>query len=156
MSLFPAFQQYQRCDVSLKLDFHYGADLGPKSLDWAFQLCKDNMQVCFYLGRLRCLLHVLHDVYCQYDSWKICCDSENWHCFAAVCVSPCSAKASIVQELYKATWGWSDKKKRKELKHDSARFIIAEESTSGDRPEGCPAAYIHFRQICHHLPGHSL
>ena len=50
-----------------------------------------------------------------------------------------------LQKLYEATWGWSDKKKCQELKHDAARFIIAMDPGSKNGSEGLPVAYIHFR-----------
>lgn len=47
--------------------------------------------------------------------------------------------------MYEAAWGWSDKKKKQELKHEAARFIIAESTDFAGESEGKPLAYIHFR-----------
>ena len=41
---------------------------------------------------------------------------------------------------YEAAWGWNDAKKRKELFHEDARFIIAFERESRK-----PVAYVYLR-----------
>lgn len=52
----------------------------------------------------------------------------------------------MLQALYEATWGWKDRKKRDELKHDEARYFIASEQKSDSEGDhSCPVAFLHFR-----------
>lgn len=46
---YPAFQQYSRNGLDLDLHFHKAAELPQNVLDWAFTLCKSNMEA-FYNG----------------------------------------------------------------------------------------------------------
>ena len=46
---YPAFQQYSRNGLDLELHFHKAEELPENVLDWAFTLCKSNMED-FYNG----------------------------------------------------------------------------------------------------------
>ena len=47
--------------------------------------------------------------------------------------------------MYKSTWGWSDKRKSAELRHEDARFIVASQSTLTNATSSAPLAFLHFR-----------
>jgi len=99
MSLYPAFQKYERNGVSAELVSSNSQNLSAETLQWAYALCKKNMQ-----------------------------------------------------EMYEAAWGWSDKKKVRELQHQDAHFLIVNQQGS---PTSSKAkkhlAYIHFRTTCRQL-----
>lgn len=58
-----------------------------------------------------------------------------------------------MQQMYEGVWGWSDKKKRRQLTHVSSRFLIAfdkpDSPEGGDgassSEEGQPLAYVNYR-----------
>lgn len=41
---FFAFKSFDRQGLRAQLSFSHGRDLPPETLDWAFKLCKQNMQ----------------------------------------------------------------------------------------------------------------
>jgi len=47
---------------------------------------------------------------------------------------------SNMQSIYEKSWGWNESQKKKELKEESARFIIA-----FDKSTKTPVAFTHFR-----------
>ncbi|KJE96465.1 hypothetical protein CAOG_06788 [Capsaspora owczarzaki ATCC 30864] len=89
----------------------------------ASELSKEDMEFCFNLTKTN--METIRSLTSAVDDFRTC--------------------TALLKRYNASSWGWSDQRKRTELKEDTARFLLARSQSSADGAPGQLVAFVHFR-----------